>query len=479
MAMHLAQRAPAESAGLLQRANSLSAALMRRRGTILALSLGALAGIALADLATGYELPLSLLYALPVVASTWAFGLRAGLALAVLATAAWAVTDALAEHHYSHAAYRYWEGFLRLATFTAFAAVIDQLKRALARSDDRLIKVLEGQDAAVCVIDPAAGSILYRNRAFDSQFPPESRRAAAQRLLEAALAPQGVDMSEELSLVDRWLLVRSRWLRWTDQRAVLLVSATDVTERRAAEALARAQHARLQATARLVAVGEIASAIAHELNQPLAAIATYVQGALRRLRQGRAEPTALAGALEHANEQAERAAQIIRRVRDFVRSRPPQLTAVDLNAVVRRAAAGASLEGGDGAAALDLELASSLPPARADALMLEQVILNLVRNAREAVRQVGSPGLPIEIATRRADHDLLEVSVADRGPGIPEDAATRLFDPFFTTKDDGLGLGLNICRSIVEYHGGHLWMQRRPGGGTQFHFTLHVAVSGA
>ena len=451
---------------------------MRRRGAVLALSLGALVGIALADLATGYELPLSLLYVIPVVASTWAFGLRAGLALSVLATAAWVGTDVLAEHHYTHAAYRYWEGSLRLATFAAFAIIVDQLRNALARSDDRLIKVLEGQDAAVCVVDPAAGTLLYRNRSFDVRFPGDARGPAGQRLMEAALGMEGSAGGLELAVEDRWFLVRGRWLTWTDERPVMLVSATDVTAWRKAEALTREQQSRLQAMARVVAVGEIASSIAHELNQPLAAIAAYVRGSLRRLRSGQSDPPALLEALALADEQTERAAQIIRRVRDFVRSRPAQFAAVDLNALIRRVTAIAATEGGGDPARIALQLADDLPPARADAVMLEQVILNLVRNAREALRTGGASEAPVLVATRRLDADHLEVSVADRGPGISRELADRMFEPLHTEKADGLGLGLNICRSIVEFHGGRLSGGPREGGGALFRFTLRTTRSG-
>lgn len=459
------------------RASALSAAFMRRRGAVLGFSLVGIVAIALADLSTGYELGLSLLYVAPVVASTWAFGLGAGLVLSVLATGAWFGTDAFAEHHYSLAVYRYWEGFIRLATFSLFAIIVDQLKRALARSDDRLIRVLEGLDTAICVIDPASGEMLYRNRPFDLAFRGESRQSAAQMLLEVATPMPGSEQGEELPFGERWFLVRGRWLNWIDGRPVLLASAIDVTARRNTEALNREQAARLQTTARLVAVGEIASSIAHELNQPLAAIANYVQGALRRLRGGGSGPEMLAGALEQAGEQAERAGQIIRRVRDFVQSRQPVLAAVDLNALVVRAAAAAREAEPDGLN-IELHLAPDLPPAQADGVMIEQVILNLVRNAVEAMRETGDTGAGVDIGTVQAEAGRIRVTIADRGPGIPAEAAARLFEPFYTSKADGMGLGLNICRSIVEFHGGRLWTTPRPGGGAEFHFTVNAARGG-
>lgn len=474
-ALNRAVPAGSAPAAFLQRANAVSSAFMRRRGAVLGLSLIALVAIALADISTGYELSLSVLYLGPIVASSWAFGLPAGLALSALATGAWFATDALAEHHYSLAIYRYWEGSIRLATFSLFALVVDQLKRALARSDDRLIKVLEGLDAAVCVIDPTPGTILYRNRPFDAAFPAETRGHAVQRLLESAVMFESDDNSEELQLDSRWFLVRGRWLHWTDERLVLLLSATDVTARRDAEALNRRQEARLQTTARVVAVGEIASSIAHELNQPLAAIASYVLGCLRRLRAGAADPQALAGALEKAGVQAERAGQIIRRVRDFVRSRQPVLGSVDLNQLIERTTAALAYEDEGGELRIALHLSPGLPSAQADALMLEQVVLNLVRNALDAMRDSSGTGREIEVFTLRAEQDTLEVVIADRGPGIALESADRLFEPFYSSKPEGMGLGLNICRSIIEFHGGRLWAVPRAGGGAEFHFAVRAA----
>jgi signal transduction histidine kinase len=461
-----------------ERPDGLSLAMLRRRGAVLGFSLIGIVAIAAADLATGYELALSILYVVPVVAATWSFGLSAGLALSLLATLAWFGTDILAQHRYSLPVYRYWEGFIRLATFVAFAWIIHRLREALARSDARLIRVLEGLDAAVCVVDPATGALLYRNRPFEDAFPGTAGEAVAQRLLEASVeGATGEGPGDELELERRWFLVRSRRVAWIDGRSVLLHTATDVTARRAAAALHREQEARLQATARLVAVGEIASSIAHELNQPLAAISSYVRGAQRRLRAGSADPGALAGALDRAGEQAERAGLIIRRVRDYVSSRRSVLSAVDLNAVVARAVAAAA-ETEPGEARVALNLGAALPPGLADAVMIEQVVLNLVRNAREAHRDAGRGDEAVEVSTDR-EGDLLRVTVADRGRGIEGEVADRLFEPFFTTKPEGTGLGLNICRSIVELHGGRVWAEPREGGGARFQFTVRMATEGA
>ncbi len=461
-------------AALLERAAALFSHLADRRGATLAACLALVLVIGVVDVATGYEFALSLLYVVPIFACTWVFGVRAGLAFAALATLAWLATDILAGHEYSHPGYRYWEMLIKLSTFALFTVILGELKRALERSDDRLIKVLEGLDAAVCVLDPAADAILYRNRLFESAFagPHRVERARdAYRVLGLEGSPAE---GAALPVGSRWYLVRTRDLTWTDGRRVLLATATDITDRRLAEESSREQRERLQATARLVAAGEIASSIAHELNQPLAAIASYLSGSLRRLRAGRAEPEAIAGALEEAGRQAERAGDIIRRVRDFVRTRETTLVAADLNKIVTKATRLAAPDAERLGARLELRLAPALPAARADPVMLEQVVINLVRNALESMADTPPGRRAVEVATARTEDGALEVAVADAGPGLAPDVAARLFEPFFTTKPEGTGLGLNICRSIVEVHGGRLSAGASHRGGALFRFTVHT-----
>ena len=446
-----------------------------RRGATLALCAVLIPAITLADIVTGYEFALSPLYMVPIFAVAWVFGERAGLALSVVATLGWLATDILTGHEYSHPGYRYLEFLIKLGTFALFALMLGALKRALERSDDRLIKVLEGLDAAVCVLDPSTDAILYRNRRFESAFaePWHAERARdAHRLLGLARA------AAEGGVIDvdgRWYLVRARELTWTDNRRVLLATATDITERRLAEESSREQQERLEATARLVAAGEIASSIAHELNQPLAAIVSYLSGALRRLRAGRATPEAIAGAMEEAAREAERAGDIIRRVRDFVRARDATLVAADLNGIVSKAARLVARDAERFGARLEVRLTPTLPEARGDPVLLEQVVINLLRNALEAMIDTPSDRRVVEIATARAGDGTLEVAVADGGPGVAPEAAARLFEPFFTTKAEGTGLGLNICRSIVEGHGGRIAMAPSPLGGALFRFTVRSA----
>lgn len=249
----------------------------------------------------------------------------------------------------------------------------------------------------------------------------------------------------------------------------------EAAERRRAEAEARERQAELAHVHRLNTMGEMASGFAHELNQPLAAIVNYAKGTVRRLRQGAMAADELLPVLEQVATQAERAAAIIRRIRAFIRKEEPRHAALDLNKAIRDTIDLMTAEAGRQGVRLVLDLAEPLPLVSADVIQLEQVIVNLVRNAIEAMADAGTPARRVTLTTARAASGAVEVAVADTGPGLPEAGRDRLFDPFFTTKADGLGLGLSISQSIVEAHGGRLTAETGPSGGAIFRFTLPVA----
>lgn len=246
-------------------------------------------------------------------------------------------------------------------------------------------------------------------------------------------------------------------------------SITDITERKQAAALFRQQEEKLQFTARLVTMGEMASSLAHELNQPLTAIASYATGALNRLRNEE-NAAAVLPAMEAINTQAQRAGKIIRNMREFVKKRDPQKTFVPLAELLEETAGFAGIEARRHALEIRLELEESLPPVNVDRIMIEQLILNLVRNGIEAM--CGDQDGILRIGARRTGDGMVQVSVTDNGEGIMEETARQLFTPFFSTKPGGMGMGLNICRSIVEFHQGRLWHEPNPQGGTRFCFTL-------
>ncbi len=252
-----------------------------------------------------------------------------------------------------------------------------------------------------------------------------------------------------------------------------MASVLDVTERRHAEEMARQHQERVQRTARLISMGEMASTLAHELNQPLSAIASYSAGCLNHLASGEYSAAELAGALGKLGAQAERAGQIIRRVHDFVRKSEPNLARCAVNRVVADALGFIEADSRKHGVTLASRLADGDPLVMADRILLEQALLNLVRNAVEAMGASAAADRSIRVTVEVAGTEVV-VSVADRGGGIPPDAAARLFQPFFTTKAEGMGMGLNICRTIVEFHRGRLWFEPRPGGGSVFRFTLPV-----
>jgi two-component system sensor histidine kinase DctS len=253
-------------------------------------------------------------------------------------------------------------------------------------------------------------------------------------------------------------------------------SILDITDRKRAEELSRQQEEKLQTSARLATMGEISSMLAHELNQPLAAISSYTAGALNvleRAEQGAApvDPGLLRRALEQARQQAQRAGQIIRSVHEFVKKREPLRQPVSIQSVVDGVRALIELQARQAYVALHVRIPPHLPPVLADRVLLEQVLLNLTRNAIEAMAGIGPERRLLRIAAA-SDNGLVSVSVIDHGHGIAPEVAERLFSPFFSTKAEGMGMGLSICRTAIEFHGGTLTHAPNPGGGTVFTFTL-------
>jgi two-component system sensor histidine kinase DctS len=260
-------------------------------------------------------------------------------------------------------------------------------------------------------------------------------------------------------------------------------SILDITDRKRAEELARQQQEKLETSARLATMGEISSMLAHELNQPLAAISSYTAGALNVL--GRASDHAapldagmLKRALEQANTQARRAGQIIRSVHEFVKKREPRRESVMVPQVIDGIRALVELQARQSYVTLQVEVPPDLPPVLADRVLLEQVLLNLTRNAIESMQDIDRERRVLRIEAARIDADdqgRVAVSVIDNGHGIPPEVAERLFSPFFSTKAEGMGMGLSICRTAIEFHGGTLTHADNPGGGTVFTFTLQQA----
>lgn len=253
-------------------------------------------------------------------------------------------------------------------------------------------------------------------------------------------------------------------------------SFLDITERKRAAELTRQHQEKLQQTARLVTMGELASSIAHELNQPLAAIASYNAGCLNMARAGQTDDPEFTVALEKLGQQAQRAGHIIRGVYDFVRKTEPKMAPIRLSDIVETSVGLIATDARHRGVRIHVERINMAALVMVDRIMLEQVLVNLMRNALDAMRETAADRRRIDL-TADLEDDLATIAIADRGPGIAEDIAAQLFTPFFSTKEHGMGMGLNICRSIIEFHQGRLWFEPNPAGGSVFKFTLHRAAA--
>jgi len=252
---------------------------------------------------------------------------------------------------------------------------------------------------------------------------------------------------------------------------------TDITEHEQAKVAAQKLQADLAQVLRLGTVGEIASGLAHEINQPLTAVMNYAVGMLRRLRSGGVQPEDTIRVFEIIAEQARRAGDIVRRMRQFVRREGPGFSEANINRAIREAIDLVTADATALHVAIEFDLDESLPPILADAVQVQQAILNLARNALDAMTGETAAVLPrrLTLKTRQTGSGMIEVTVGDTGPGIPERIRSRVLDPFFSTRKGAMGMGLPICRTIVTTHGGTLWFTTGPDKGTSFHFTLPVA----
>ncbi|MBT5109386.1 MAG: PhnD/SsuA/transferrin family substrate-binding protein [Rhodospirillaceae bacterium] len=248
-----------------------------------------------------------------------------------------------------------------------------------------------------------------------------------------------------------------------------------IAERQRAEERARRHEAELAHVSRVSVIGEMASGLAHELNQPLSAINSYASGCIRRLLDANSgnQTDELLGAMREVVDQSSRAGRIIARIRGYIHKQEPRRDAVDLNSAVRESAALLAEDARRHDVSLTLALADELPMVAVDLIEIEQVILNLSRNAIDAMSEDSKmEGAALCISTYRGDDGAVTVSVRDNGPGLSAEDSARVWEPFHTTKSSGLGLGLSICQTIVEAHGGRIWADFTGPGGANVSFSL-------
>lgn len=361
---------------------------------------------------------------------------------------------------------------------------ITEQKRARERmkaAHERFTRVVQSMNSAICVVsgDQDHPRLLFHNTPYERFFGCNTD--GATRLMRL-IAQKHTLMSREGVFDEdsnRWFDARIQWLTWTDDTPARMIIATDITNQRETELALEAQMKRAETTQRLVTMGEMASSLAHELNQPLAAISNYASGASVMIEAGKLSREDTLLALSKMARQAQRAAAIIKRIRGFAvaKKTDPQFTRLSPESVVNETMELALIQADKLKASINTVIEPNLPEMVGDSVMLEQLLLNLLKNAMEAV--LPCPNHTIDLTVKLHETgNFIEFIVADHGPGIPDPTKALLFDAFYSTKDEGMGMGLNICRSIVEVHHGRIIITDTPGGGATFTFTVPLAREG-
>lgn len=345
-----------------------------------------------------------------------------------------------------------------------------RIREALSAAHERFMTVLESLDDAISVgVDTPNGlNLLFANRTYRRLF--KSEPYGHQELIHQISQKYNDDNQYYIASIDTWFEVHHRTLNWTDGQKVRLQVARDITQRLKHEQESNRQQEKIQITSRLTTMGEMASTLAHELNQPLTAIVNYNSAAKALLMSHQTDNPMLITALEKSAAQAERAGKIIARIRAFVKRSDPRRQTVNIEHILNNVLDLAEIDARKNGVSIGKHIDDNLPDIFADPILIEQVLLNLIKNGIEAMLQTQEKNIRIDIT--RA-HKEVEVSVSDRGHGLKE--PDRLFEPFFSTKTQGLGMGLNICRTIIESHNGQLWAIPNPEGGSIFKFRIPFA----
>ena len=388
----------------------------------------------------------------------------------------------------------------------------NRVREQLSAAHDRFTTVLEGLDASVSVAPLGSKELLFANKLYRQWFDTTTHGhlglvTQAGQLRSSDLSDASSDDSNDqadglmglptdgitetkaenaeiyVPELGKWLEVRSRYLNWVDGRLAQMVIATDITPRRQAEEQSQVQAERAQSASRLITMGEMASSVAHELNQPLTAINNYCSGMVSRIKAKNLNEEELIKALEKTAHQAQRAGQIIQRIRTFVKRSEPNRTLSDVTAIVAEAVELAGIELHRRQVRLTQVVAARLPAINVDPILIEQVLINLMRNAAESIdlaqRPLTQRDVELKVLPRQEQGQSVVVfSVTDTGRGLAPEVMERLFEAFFSTKAEGMGIGLNLCRSIVESHHGRMHAENLYNGtditGCRFSFWIPV-----
>jgi len=366
-----------------------------------------------------------------------------------------------------------------------------QMEVALRESEQRYRAVVETQTELICRFRPDT-TLTFVNEAYCRYFGkareellgtsflsliPGHARSAAKAHIESLIAHPRLVVDEHEVITAGGDL---RWQQWTDQAIVddtgqpteFQSTGLDITERKRAEEALHHLQGELAHVSRVATMGEMAASIAHEVNQPLGAIVGNADICLRWLASAAPDLAQVRDALGDIIRDGHRASEVITRIRSFVRKEASQRTTFNLNEVVRETLALVSHEIQRAHILLQAELAADLPPVCGDRIQLGQVILNLIMNGIEAMTEIQGRARQLIISSGRDEANAVLIAVQDCGVGIDPQETKRIFAAFYTTKPGGMGMGLAICRSIIEAHGGRLWIMPHAGPGATFQFTL-------
>ena len=380
----------------------------------------------------------------------------------------------------------------------------NRIREQLSASYERFTTVLEALDASVSVTPLGSTELLFANKLYRQWFGNQSEghmnlvAQAGMSSLDASTNDETVDdfsgmpgvtltqaksENSEIYLpnLNKWLEVRSRYLNWVDGRLAQMVISTDISSRRHAEEQAALQAERAQSASRLITMGEMASSVAHELNQPLTAISNYCNGMVTRIQGKQITEEELLKALEKTSHQAQRAGQIIQRIRSFIRRSESNRVLTLIAPMVSEAVELAELEMRRRQVRLSLYVSDRISKILVDPILIEQVLINLLKNAAEAIdhakRPIDDRHVELQIVPKVIeDQQVVAFSVTDNGNGMTEEVMHRVFEAFYTTKKEGMGIGLNLCRSIIESHQGRMLAENIYNGnmivGCRFSFWL-------